>query len=67
MKICDLSKREQEVLRLLAKGHTQESVGNQLGISTSTVKNHAHNIFLKTDTGTVIEALRVFYSFVEKQ
>ena len=42
-----LSKREKEVLELLARRLTNKEIGEQLFIAPETVKRHAHNIFEK--------------------
>lgn len=43
----DLSKREQEVLERMAKGHTNQTIAEQLFISVGTVKNHITQILSK--------------------
>ncbi|HZK18680.1 MAG TPA: response regulator transcription factor [Clostridia bacterium] len=45
----ELTEREQEVLRLVAKGHTNKVIAENLYISEKTVKNHLTNIFQKLD------------------
>jgi len=35
-----LTRREREVSRLVAEGHTNESIGHQLSIGIATVKKH---------------------------
>ena len=42
-----MSKRETEVLELLAKRLTNKEIGERLFIAPETVKRHAHNIFDK--------------------
>jgi DNA-binding NarL/FixJ family response regulator len=42
-----LSPREVEVLRLMARGHTNQQIAEELLVSTSTVKNHVHQILSK--------------------
>ncbi len=44
-----LTKREQEVLRLVAEGHTDREVAETLVISPRTVNRHLSNIFVKLD------------------
>lgn len=43
----DLTKREREVLDLIAQGLTNEEIEGRLVISSSTVRNHITNIFSK--------------------
>jgi DNA-binding NarL/FixJ family response regulator len=43
-----LTRRELEVLRLLARGYTYKEIGKQLFISIKTVETHASNILRKT-------------------
>lgn len=45
--ICGLSKREIEVVALLAKGHTTEEISEKLHISRHTVRTHRKNILHK--------------------
>jgi LuxR family maltose regulon positive regulatory protein len=42
-----LSERETEVLRLVAKGHTNREIADQLFIAVSTVKSHTNSIYGK--------------------
>lgn len=42
-----LTPRETEVLRLVALGLTNQQIGNSLGISVETVKEHVQNILRK--------------------
>lgn len=43
-----LTRRELEVLRLLARGYTYKEIGKELFISVKTVETHASNILRKT-------------------
>ena len=58
----ELSERELEVLRLMAKGSANKEISAQLSISQSTVKTHISSIFQKLGvndrTGAVTEALK---------
>jgi len=51
-----LSKREVEVLRLLAAGLSNQEIGARLFISTHTVANHIRSILAKTGTANRTEA-----------
>jgi len=52
-----LTRREREVLSLLAQGMTNPQIAEQLVISTSTVQFHVHNILGKLGVGTRTEAV----------
>lgn len=58
----ELSERELEVLRLMAKGSANKEISAQLSISQSTVKTHISSIFQKLGvndrTGAVTDALK---------
>jgi DNA-binding NarL/FixJ family response regulator len=43
----ELSPREVEVLRLMARGHTNQQIARELLVSTSTVKNHVQRVLAK--------------------
>ena len=47
-----LSKREMEVLELVSSGFSNQDISMRLGITSSTVKTHLRNIYLKTDQHT---------------
>lgn len=51
-----LSPREQEVLELISKGLTNKEIGNKLGISENTVKNHLKNILDKLHLENRVQA-----------
>jgi putative nucleotidyltransferase with HDIG domain len=44
---CPMSTREVEVLRRLAKGMVYKQIASELGLSTSTVRTHLHNVYGK--------------------
>ena len=52
-----LSKREAEVLRLIACGYDSKSISDKLFISVNTVNNHRQNILRKTRTENTTQAL----------
>ncbi len=45
----ELSEREKEVLRLIAKGYTSKDIGESLSISIRTVEKHRENVKSKLD------------------
>lgn len=51
-----LTKREIEVLKLLAKGHKNKEIASQLYISEKTVKTHLTNIFSKLNITDRLQA-----------
>lgn len=51
-----LSKREVDVLRLIATGKSNQEIGKRLFISPNTVANHIRSILAKTDTANRTEA-----------
>ena len=53
------SKREKQVLELLASGKTNRNIGTTLFISESTVKFHVHAILSKLDAGNRTEAVSI--------
>jgi DNA-binding NarL/FixJ family response regulator len=52
-----LTDRELEVLKLVARGHTNKDIGEQLYISENTVKNHVRNILEKLHLHSRMEAV----------
>src|ERR1051325_1959585 len=53
-----LTKREQEILALLAKGYLYKEIADQLGISLSTVRAHLHTVYEKLHVQSRTEAVR---------
>jgi DNA-binding NarL/FixJ family response regulator len=51
-----LSDREVEVLRLIARGHSNKQIGEELHVSENTVKKHVRNILDKVHLKTRVEA-----------
>ena len=52
-----LSKRELEILSLLAQGHSNQEIAAKLFVSLSTVKTHNQNLFEKLDVKRRIQAV----------
>lgn len=45
----EISKRELEILNLMAQGHSNEEIAKSLFVSVSTIKTHNQNLFFKLD------------------
>lgn len=56
-----LSKREKEILELIAKGHLYKEIADALFISTETVRKHVKHIYDKLHVDNRIEAVNKFY------
>jgi NarL family two-component system response regulator LiaR len=52
-----ISKREYEVLELIAGGHSNQQIAEKLFVSTSTVKTHVSNILAKLDASRRTQAI----------
>lgn len=52
-----LTAREQEILALLATGKLYKEIGDQLGISLSTVRGHLHKVYAKLHVQSRTEAV----------
>jgi DNA-binding CsgD family transcriptional regulator len=53
-----ISQRESEVLQLMAKGHTNQEIADQLFISLNTVKTHSSNLFAKLEVKRRTQAVQ---------
>ena len=58
-----LTRREQEVMRLLAQGLSSKKIAEKLFISPKTVKNHRSNIMNKLDLHSTVELVRYAAKF----
>ncbi len=56
-KVEDLTERELDVLRLVARGFTNKAIGVQLSISDRTVQGHLAHIFAKLQANSRTEAV----------
>lgn len=55
--VIDLSKREREVLTLVARGVGNEQIALELGIAAQTVRNYISNIYDKLGVHSRAEAV----------
>jgi DNA-binding NarL/FixJ family response regulator len=53
-----LTPREQEILRLLAEGHSPRTIAGRLCVSQKTVENHRANLMAKLDLHTTLDLVR---------
>lgn len=56
-KNISLTKREHEILTIVARGYTRAEIGQQLNISAGTVGNHINNIYKKLEVGSNTQAV----------
>jgi two-component system NarL family response regulator len=55
----ELTSRELEILKMLAKGPTNKQIGHALGISDNTVRNHVNSIIEKLEVSDRTEAATI--------
>ena len=53
-----ISKRELEVLELIASGLSNQEIADKLFVSINTVKSHSSNLFLKLEAGRRTQAIQ---------
>ena len=58
----DLTPRETDVLRLIATGHTNRQIAQELFLSEATVKTHINRIFTKTGCRDRAQAVQYAYT-----
>ena len=58
----ELTARECEIVRMVLRGHSSESIGRQCGITTGTVKIHRKNIYAKLGISSQSELFSLFIS-----
>lgn len=57
----NLTTREDEVLRLVAKGMVNKEIADQLGVSLETVRGHLKNIYMKLHVRSRTEAAMKYF------
>lgn len=76
LKELGITMREYEVLGLIAAGLSNQEIADKLFVSTSTIKTHTSNLFMKLDAsppdtghsesqGTPHSSIRLLYDFAE--
>lgn len=53
-----ISKREHEVLELMARGLSNQEIADKLFVSLNTIKTHISNLFLKLEVGRRTQAIQ---------
>jgi DNA-binding NarL/FixJ family response regulator len=53
----DLTPRETDILRLMAKGHSNTSIAEELSLAESTIRKHATQIYRKINAESAREAI----------
>jgi PAS domain S-box-containing protein len=61
--LSDLTKREREVLKLIASGMTSRQIGEKLFISAKTVVTHRSRIMQKLDLHTTVDLVKYSFRF----
>jgi ATP/maltotriose-dependent transcriptional regulator MalT len=56
-----LSKREQDVLTLIAEGLSNQEIAQKLVVTVSTIKTHLNNIYAKMNVHTRLQAVTKAY------
>ncbi len=54
----EISKREHEVLQLMAQGLSNQEIADKLFVSLNTIKTHSSNLFLKLDVKRRTQAVQ---------
>ncbi len=57
-----LSKREHEILQLIAQGYSNSDIAEKIFVSINTIKFHLKNIYTKLDVNNRIQASRILNS-----
>ncbi|MBX2817928.1 MAG: helix-turn-helix transcriptional regulator [Saprospiraceae bacterium] len=58
----DISKREKEILKLLAEGLSNHEMATHTGLSINTIKTHLKRIYKKIGARNRADAARIFMS-----
>ncbi|MBI1769697.1 MAG: DNA-binding response regulator [Bacteroidetes bacterium] len=58
MQKLGISKREHEVLQLMAQGLSNQEIADKLFVSLNTIKTHSSNLFLKLDVSRRTQAVQ---------
>ena len=62
-RFCSLTKREKEILKLIASGHTNYQIAERLFISRDTVRTHRNRLYKKLDIKHLADTIRYAQAF----
>ena len=62
-----MTKREQQVIELIAEGYTNKEIAQKLHLSTYTIKSHVHNILEKLALTTRVQIAKYLHDSVKKK
>jgi len=63
--VADITRREKQILGLMADGLSNKQISKTLVIEVSTVKNHVHNILVKLDVHSRVQAVTLFQNAMQ--
>lgn len=63
--IQDLTRREKQILSMVADGLSNKQISKALVIEVSTVKNHVHNILVKLEVHSRVQAVALFQNTIQ--
>lgn len=66
MTITELSPRQQDIIRSLAKGLTNKQIALELGIREETVKNHLHLAMIRVGACSRLELVFMLFDLTER-
>lgn len=55
----EITRREEEILILIAEGYSNQEIANELFLSLNTVKRHVYHIFNKLDAQSRVQAVNI--------
>lgn len=61
--LSSFTEREQEIIKLVAKGYSNKDLARKLELSTRTIENHRSNIMKKLKTNKIADLIR--YAFLK--
>ena len=61
-----LTKREEEILSLLAKGYFYKEIADKMGVTIHTVKAHSHHVYEKLHVQSRSEAVSKYFTVVSR-